>query len=130
LVNGHAAALRAQISSSWWQWNWVLNISQAPSKQKSAAAKCIVLPTQMQVHARCTQLAHVVQHHLTLAAWFDICVAQVDNVIRQYASPALDPADTCDLITDLQKEEGAFVRFTLDSQGCLRSLFWATAEQV
>jgi hypothetical protein len=55
---------------------------------------------------------------------------QVDNVIRKYKSTTLDENDTQDLISDLQKEEGAFVRFTLDSHNCLRSLFWATAEQV
>jgi hypothetical protein len=58
------------------------------------------------------------------------CDMQVDNVMHKYTSPALDPEDTQNLISDLQKEEGAFVRFTLNSQGCLRSLFWATAAQV
>ena len=55
---------------------------------------------------------------------------QVDNVIRKRSSTTLDANDTQDLISDLQKEEGAFVRFTLDSHNCLRSLFWATADQV
>jgi hypothetical protein len=55
---------------------------------------------------------------------------QVDNVIRKFSNTALDADDTQDLISDLQKQDGAFVRFTLDSQLCLRSLYWATAEQV
>jgi phage-related protein len=50
--------------------------------------------------------------------------------MRQDPSQQLHPAETQELITSLQKEEGAYVRFTLDSHGCLRSLFWATAEQV
>jgi hypothetical protein len=54
----------------------------------------------------------------------------VDNVIRKCSSTTLGANDTQDLISDLQKEEGAFVRFTLDSHNCLRSLFWATADQV
>ena len=69
----------------------------------------------------CTHTCHLMHAHTP---------SQVDNIMRDSSSGVLPAAETQDLITLLQKEEGALVRFTLDSQGCLRSLFWATADQV
>jgi hypothetical protein len=55
---------------------------------------------------------------------------QIKNIIQKTVNAKLDPKEAQKLVTEVGEQPGAFVRHILDGQGCLRSIFWATPEQV
>jgi hypothetical protein len=55
---------------------------------------------------------------------------QVSNLMQKAASAKVDPLDAHKFIQSVAEQQGAFLEYKLDAQGCLEAVVWALPEQV
>ena len=50
--------------------------------------------------------------------------------MQKVTDAKLDPLDAHKFLHSVAEQEGAFLEYTLDTQGCLEAMVWALPEQV
>ena len=76
----------------------------------------------------CTSLLLAVL--ISLTTGLTLRLQQVSNLVQKAAGAKVDPLDAHKFIQSVAEQQGAFLEYNLDAQGCLEAVVWALPGQV